>query len=155
MKALDLVAKLQADAAAGKGLDFREVREAIHDASEQTADSSERVILLQVFHAVMDQVERGGNLAPENLATFKDTRAKDYRLLLMREVLVGQNVSVELLHAVTQREVIAGRMAEGDELRQLVKGLAEPYLSVQQLTAMETERLAKEAKPTGWRSWFR
>jgi hypothetical protein len=155
MNAADILSRLQADAAAGKQLDFRAVREQIHDAAEQTIDSSERVILLQVFHAVMDFVERSGNIAPEDMELFRDTRAKDYRLLLMREVLIGQNVSVELLHAVTQREVQAGRMAEDDELRQLaVKGLAEPYLSVQELLKIEQDRLDAETKPTGWRRWF-
>ena len=155
MNAADILSRLQADAAAGKQLDFRAVREQIHDAAEQTIDSSERVILLQVFHAVMDLVERSGNIAPEDMELFRDTRAKDYRLLLMREVLIGQNVSVELLHAVTQREVQAGRMAEDDELRQLaVKGLAEPYLSVQELLKIEQVRLDAETKPTGWRRWF-
>lgn len=155
MNATDILNRLQADAAAGKQLDFRAVREQIHDAAEQTVDSSERVILLQVFHAVMDLVERSENIAPEDMELFRDTRAKDYRLLLMREVLIGQNVSVELLHAVTQREVQAGRMVEDDELRQLaVKGLAEPYLSVQELLKIEQDRLDAEAKPTGWRRWF-
>src|SRR5260370_16261848 len=119
MNASEILAQLQADAAAGRSLDFRTVREQIHDASERTHDSSERVILLQVFHAVMDLAERSGNVAHEDLQLFRDTRAKDYRLLLMREVLIGENVSVELLNAVTQREVQAGRMAEKDELRQL------------------------------------
>lgn len=155
MNAANILSRLQADAAAGKQLDFRAVREQIHDAAEQTIDSSERVILLQVLHAVMDLVERSGNIAPEDMELFRDTRAKDYRLLLMREVLIGQNVSVELLHAVTQREVQAGRMAEDDELRQLaVKGLAEPYLSVQELLKSEQDRLGAETKPRGWRRWF-
>lgn len=155
MNATELLNQLKADAAAGRGLDFRAIREQIHDASERTSDISERVVLLQVFHAVMDLVERSGNIASENLEVFKDTRAKDYRLLLMREILIGQNVSVELLNAVTQREVQAGRLTETDELRQLaVRGLAEPYLSVQQLLKIEQDRLAAELKPTGWRGWF-
>ena len=155
MNATELLSQLKADAAAGRSLDFRAIREQIHDASERTSDSGERIVLLQVFHAVMDLTERSGNIAPEGLEVFKDTRAKDYRLLLMREVLVGQNVSVELLNAVTHREVQAGRMPEDDEFRQLaVKGLTEPYLSVQQLLKIEQDRLAADSKPTGWRRWF-
>jgi hypothetical protein len=76
----------------------------------------------------MDLVERSGNTAPENIDAFRDARVKDYRLLVIREVLIGQNVSIELLNAVTQREVQAGRMTEIDELRQLaLKGISEPY----------------------------
>lgn len=155
MNATEILSQLQADAAAGKELDFRTVRERIHESSERTSDSSERVVLLQIFHAVMDLVERSGNIAPENFDAFRDTRAKDYRLLLMREVLIGHNASVELLHAVTEREVQAGRMPESDELRQLaVKGLAEPYMSAQELLKVEQDRLAAESKPKGWRRWF-
>ena len=123
--------------------------------SERTADAGERVALLQIHHAVMDMVERSGNVDPENLDAFRDTRAKDYRLLLMREVLIGENASVELLNVVTQREVQAGRMAEHDELRQLaVNSLSEPHLSVQELLRIEQDRLAAVAKTKGWRGWF-
>lgn len=155
MNASELIARLQADSVAGKPFDFRAVREEIHAASKSTTDAAERVVLLQVFHAVMDLVERSGNVEPENLDAFRDTRAKDYRLLLMREVLIGENASAELLNAVTQREVQAGRMSEDDELRQLaVKALLEPYQSVQELLSIEQERVAAAAKPKGWRRWF-
>ena len=155
MNATEILSQLQADAAAGKELDFRAIREQIHQASDRAAGSGERIVLLQLFSAVMDLVQSSSNIAPEHLEAFKDTRAKDYRLLLMREVLIGQNVSVELLHAVTEREVQAGRMPESDELRQLAeKSLAEPYLSVQELLEAEQGRLAADLKPKGWRRWF-
>ena len=150
VNATDILTSLQADAASGKELDFRAVREQIHDASEKTTDSGERVLLLQLFHSVMDLVERSGNIAPEDLPKFKDARAKDYKLLLTREVLIGQNVSVELLNAVTQREVQAGRMPEDDELRQLaINGIAEPYLTVEELIKIEGDRIGVESKPKG------
>jgi len=155
MNASQILEQLQGDAAAGKDIDFRSVREQIHDASERTTDSGERVLLLQIFHSVMELVERGTDMSPEDLQLFRDTRAKDYRLLLMREVLVGQNVSVELLNAVTQREVQAGRMSEDDELRQLaVTGIASPYLTVQELLKIEQDRIKDAAKPKGWKRWF-
>jgi len=71
-------------------------------------------------------------------------------------VLVGENVSVELLNAVTQREVAAGRMAEDHSLRDLaLTSIKEPYQTVQQLMVIEQERLAAlQPKPTGWRKWF-
>mgnify|MGYP001296022732 CR=1 FL=1 len=155
MSASDLLSRLQADASSGKALDFRAVREEIHNLSERTSDVGERVILLQVFHAVMDMVERSGNVATEHLDAFRTTRAQDYRLLLMREVLIGENASAELVNAVTQREVQSGRMREDDELRQVaVKAISEPYLTVQQLLAIEQERIASSTKATGWRRWF-
>ena len=155
MNAATILNDLQADAAAGKKINFRAVREQIHDAAEQTIDSSERVILLQVFHSVMNLIERDGSIAPEDMELFRTTRAQDYRLLLMREVLIGQNVSVELLNAVTHREVLAGRIVEEDELRQLaVKSLAETYLTVQELLKIEQKRLDAETNLLGWRRWF-
>ncbi len=155
MSATELISRLQADAASGKSLDFRAVREEIQVLSESTSDVGERVVLLQVFHAVMDMVERSGVVEPEQLEVFRTTRAQDYRLLLTREVLIGENASAELLNAVTQREVQAGRMREGDELRQVaVKALSESYLSVQQLLQLEQERLAAATKSKGWRKWF-
>lgn len=155
MSATELLSRLQADAASGKSLDFRAVREEIHALSESTSDVGERVVLLQVFHAVMEMVERSGVLEPERLEVFRTTRAQDYRLLLTREVLIGENASAELLDAVTQREVQAGRMREDDELRQVaVKAISEPYLSVQQLLQLEQERHAAATKSKGWRKWF-
>ena len=155
MSATDLLARLQAEAASGKSLDFRSVREEIHDLSEHTDDVGERVTILQIFHAVMDMVERSGNIEPEQLDVFRATRAQDYRLLLMREVLIGENASAELLNAVTQREVQAGRMRDDDELRLVAVGaISEPYLTVQQLMQIEQQRLAPATKSTGWRKWF-
>ena len=155
MNASELLDYLQAEAESGQTLDFRAIRKEIHDASERTTDVGERVILLQIFHSVMDLVERSGSIAEEHLATFRDTRDKDYRLLLIREVLIGENASAELLNSVTQREVQAGRMPEQDELRQLaIKGLSEPYLSVQELIQIERDRVTALTKPKGWRNWF-
>jgi len=156
MSALDIIARLQTDAASGRELDFKAIREEIHETSERTDSAEERVILLQVFNSVMDMVERSGNILPGQLETFQATRATDYNLLLMREVLVGENVSVELLNAVTQREVAAGRMAEDHSLRDLaLTSIKEPYQTVQQLMVIEQERLAAlQPKPTGWRKWF-
>jgi hypothetical protein len=155
MNAAEIIGKIEADAAAGRDLDFPAVREQIHDAAERASDTGERVKLLKIFNVVMDLVERSGAIAPENISAFRDTRAKDYRLLLLREVTIGENVSVDLLHAITEREVQAGRMREDDELRQVaLKGISEPHLSVQELMKIEQERLAAETKPKGWRAWF-
>lgn len=155
MSASDLISRLQAAVASGESLDFRSIREEIHSLSEQTSDAGERVVLLQVFHAVMDLVERSDGVEPEQLEAFRTTRAQDYHLLLMREVLIGENASAELVSAVTQREVQAGRMREDDGLRQVaIKAISEPYLSVQQLLQLEKERVAAAKNSKGWRKWF-
>jgi hypothetical protein len=155
MNAQELFARVQAAAASGESLDFRTIRDDIHAISERTTDIKERLILLRLYHTFMDLVERSGNIDPEKIDDFHRVRAQDYRLLLMKEILVGENVSVELLNAVTQREVQAGRMQEDDELRQLaLKAIAEPYSTVQELQEVEQKRLSELAKPKGWKRWF-
>lgn len=51
------------------------------------------------------------------LKAFRQARAQDYNLLLVREATANGNVVPQLLDAVTQREVAADRMAEDDEQR--------------------------------------
>ena len=153
MNATDLLRQLSEE---GKSLDFPAFREQLHDAYERASDSGERVLLLEIFNSVMDLVERSNNVSPENLSEFREIRDRDYKLLLAREVVIGQNVSIDLMYAVTQREVQAGRMAEDDELRQTaVKGFAEPHFSVEELVKIEQHRVASEARPKGWRNWFK
>jgi hypothetical protein len=100
-------------------LDWRGIREKIHELFGQVA-TEERVILLRVFTAVMDAVERQGFKGrPDDLAIFRETRRKDYNLLLTMETVVEGNVSPDLLDMVTAREVAAGRMSPDDTLRKL------------------------------------
>ena len=106
----------------GEALDWRALREKIHDAFDQTDSFEERGIILAAFTALMDCVERGledqrGD--PGDLATFRKTRDQDYCLLLTKESLDGENVDAKLLERATKREVDAGRMSPDHQLRKL------------------------------------
>lgn len=148
MSVNDLLQRLQAQPA-GAPIDWQKIREEIHDEHDRATTTEERVALLGIFTAVMDLVERGG-LSHEAMEKFRAARLADYRLLIVKECLVGENVCTETLDAVTQREVVAGRMAPDDELRKnAVLAMAAPHLSRAELIAMETRR-GSENTSTGW-----
>lgn len=128
MSASDLLQRLQA-APPGAALDWRKIREEIHDEHERATTTEERVILLGIFKAVMDLIERS-DLDHEDLEKFREARLTDYRLLIVKEALIGENVCTETLDTVTQREISAGRMSPDDSLRETaVVGMAAPHLS--------------------------
>lgn len=133
-----------------------EILAQISDEFESAKTEEMRVTLLELFKTTMDIVER--NTAPEDLEQFKTARSQFYNLLLTREALVGETPSPEMLDAVTQREVAAGRMAPDDELRTLVKAAVfAPHYSHAELVAMEEEKRRAEQTPAitetegGWR----
>lgn len=148
----------------GAPLDWRKIREEIHNEHERATTTNQRVTLLGIYQTVMDTVERSGGIAREDLGDFKDARLKDYRLLIVREALVGENVCAETLNAITEREVAAGRMAPYDTLRRTATlGMAAPHLSRAELIALDAEQRSYIATPpappkSGWRSalaWLR
>ena len=141
--------RIQTAVDAGEHLDWCQLREEIHDAHEKATTSAERERLLAAFSALMDRVERI-DIAPENLAVFRETRLEDYHLLVVRECVVGETVCTETLDAVTLREVAAGRMAPDDELRvTAVDGMADSHYSRPELEAMAAAKpgspLAKQS----------
>jgi hypothetical protein len=139
MSVRDLLQRLQAQPP-GAPVDWRKIREDMHDEHDRATTTEERVALLEIFKAVMDLVKRSG-LTPEDMEKFKEANLKDYRLLIVKEALVGENICTETLDAVTQREVAAGRMAQDDNLREAaVSGMAAPHLSRAELIAMEAKK---------------
>lgn len=137
-----LLERLQA-AKPGETLDWRQIRQEIHDLHDQSTTTAERITLLGIFTAVMDRVERSG-LTGTDLKTFQATRGKDYNLLLIKESRVGTNICPETLFQVTEREVAAGRMAADEPLRVLaVEGMAAPHLSRAALIAIAEEEERK------------
>lgn len=151
----DFADRVLADAKAGRDLDFRAIREEIHNLAERAKSEAEHVTLLQIFNVIMDAMESGGNVEPDNLGAFRKVRDQDYHLLLTREILIGENASVELTARVTEREIAAGRMRQDDPLRVAAEEAAtKPYLSIQELQQIERDRLAKNSAPKGWRSLF-
>ena len=122
MSAASLLEEIRREGAAGT-FDWQRTRERIHAEHERTTDFAERGNLVRLHAVLFDQVERG--VPPEHLEEFRATRWQDYNLLLVREATVDGKVVPQLLDAVTQREVAAGRMADDHELRVLAaQGMA-------------------------------
>ena len=139
MSAIDLLERLRL-MPIGAPMEFKKIRDEIHEEHERATTTEERVILLKIFTAVMDQVERSG-LSPNDLEQLRAARLADYRLLLIRESLISENVSPDILNEVTEREIAAGRMAPDDDLRRTaVEGKAAFHPSPAELSAMAEDR---------------
>ena len=151
------LARIQAAAETGESLNWRQLREEIHAEHENAASPTEREQLLAVFAALMDLVERT-DIAPENIAEFRETRLKDYHLLVVREALVGENVCTETLDSVTRREVEAGRMSPDDELRVgAINAMVAPHYSRAELEAIAAGKPPtppQASQTTGWRRFL-
>ena len=121
-------------------VEWREVIKEIDIELKNDNSIEKRDALLQMFKTTMDLAE--GTIVPEDLETFKEARRKHYHLHIVSEVLVGEEVCVETLFAVTSREIAAGRMTEENNLRKIaVDGCAAPHLS-----RSELEEKAREPK---------
>lgn len=148
------------DAPGAPAVNWREIAEEINVEWETAATTDQRVALLTVFKATMDIAET--IIAPSSLEAFRDARHRHYKTFVLQESMVGTNVCVEMLDEVTRREINAGRMAEGDELRNLAKmSMTAPHLSRAELTALADGSVPSpdEAPSVGaWRravGWFR
>jgi len=130
MRARELCERMLAQAETGAAFDWNGLRRQIADEFEQAETSEDRGVLLGLWTAVMDEVERrlrdGGQTDP--LAEFCGARDKDYKIFIVQESLVCGNICAETLYAVTQREIVAGRMKPHHGLRQLaVMQIATPH----------------------------
>lgn len=159
--AAQLIDEIQAAGSATGALNLAQTRERIHDAFAAATTEKERVALLDLHKLVMDASAANGNVSPENMARFLEVREQDYNLLLTHEYVIGENASWELLIEVTDREVAAGRMTEGNKLRQLaLESRRNPRVrggSIAELREIERKRLAALDRPpsalsklTGW-----
>lgn len=120
------------------------MREEIHDAHERSTSDADRALCLGMFFAVMDQVEREmvHKTTSEEFNNFREARRKDYSLFIVRECLIGENVSPDLLDFVTKREMAAGRMKPDHPLRQAAEqGMAEPHLSPAEMLEQHQAKL--------------
>lgn len=109
----------------------------------------------------MDLVERNlerSESPPNLLQDFRKTREADYRLFLVRESMVGENVCAETLAAVTQREVDAGRMSPDHTLYTMAhEQVAKPHLSRAELVAITAKKrgqLRRGLKAAGVALWI-
>jgi len=132
-----------------KTFDLPGSRTKIGKVFDAAVTSDQRGKVLALFKAIMNEGERQlisrGDQA-ELLESFRKARAEDYKLCILQECTVGLDspgggdVSVDMLMAVTNREIAAGRMTEDHSQRKIaVEGAAAPHFS-------HAELLAKHAK---------
>jgi len=132
LSANDILNRLHA-IRAGEELDWNAIRNEVVTSYRSTHDDAERTTLLQIYKSVMDTVERGGGLSPDDLDAFRHSRREEYNLMLISTCVAEDgNVSPEALRAVTEREVAAGRMAPDDELRMVAIGGPEAFATTAQ-----------------------
>ena len=99
----------------------------------------------------MESVEK--TISLEERENFKYIRWWHYRNYLLQEVLVGQDLCVETLYAVTEREIAAGRMEPADRLRDIaLRGMAQPHLTRAELieASRPTPSQEKPVEKNGW-----
>lgn len=139
------IESLVSELASAKSFDIVDVRAKIGREFDAASTSEERGKVLAIFTATMDQAERHliklGDQA-ELLANLRNARAQDYKIFILQECTVGLDspgggdVSIEMLMAVTNREIAAGRMTEDHSMRKIaVEGAAAPHLSHADLVA--------------------
>jgi hypothetical protein len=137
---------------------WREIIDAINDEFGRARTENYRASLLSVFKAIMDVVESA--IPSEDVGTltaFQDARRKHYDTFVIQEALVGQNVSIEMLDAITAREIASGRMPPDHELRKLAQiGTAFPHFSHADLLAKIGLQQDDGKSPSLWhRLWDR
>lgn len=92
--------------------DWRKVIERVRQEFANATTSEEREGLLEEFTTTMDIVESSVEKhKPEMLEEFRNARGQDYKIFIVQECLVGNNMDAKTLLAVTGREIAAGRMA--------------------------------------------
>lgn len=87
--------------------------DAEHAAAQTTP---ERENLLALLTIIADMVERI-DTTTATLADFRTDRRRIYQRLLLREAGLDGSLYAQTLHAVTEREVIMGRMLQDDPMR--------------------------------------
>ena len=110
MRARELCEHMLAQAESGAMFDWIGLRRQISDEFERAASSEDRGMLLGLWTAVMDEVERRLRQRglPHPLAEFCGARDQDYKIFIVQESLVCGTICAETLYAVTQREILAG-----------------------------------------------
>ena len=147
---------LVSELASAKSFDIVDVRAKIGREFDAALTSEERGKVLAIFTATMDQAERHlvklGDQA-ELLANLRNAWAQDHKIFIVQECTVGLDspgggdISVEMLLAVTNREIAAGRMTEDHSMRKIaVESAAAPHLSHAELIAKHAELKQKSQK---------
>lgn len=140
--------EMKAKATANEPLDFKHTRDRVLALWDRAESEADRSILLGIFSASADCVERAIDKT-DLLDKFRNAREADYRSLLVQESLIGEHVCVETLEKVTSREVLAGRMKHDHSLRELaVSRAAVEHPSRLELIEIEIARQSQLISPS-------
>jgi hypothetical protein len=112
---------------------WRSVRERVHDRFDRAGSEPERVALLALYCSVMNMAEKA--IAPADLEKFREIRGHGYSLLVVKESLEGDQLSLPKAQAVIARELSSGRMASDHVLRNQreLSKLAAEYVRTRQI----------------------
>jgi hypothetical protein len=117
-----VVGRVLAVAGSGKAaVTWQSLLRDLQDEYESASTATQRVELLKAYHALMDTVE-AEETPSDQLSGFRQLRLKEYHLLLLRDVIIGDSICMETLIPLVRRELQAGRMKEDDELLRLALG---------------------------------
>ena len=144
---------LAAAAGGDPAINWRSLLEQLREEHHNAPSTEERVQLLEIRDTLMNLIEET-DTPEDQIPAFRKFRLQEYHALVLREAVIGRNVCIEMLDAITIREMAAGRMAPDDELRDLVKtGRAVPHYSQAELEliAMREAKEAAGLTPMGWR----
>ena len=124
---------------------WMEILDEITNDFERSTTTNSRVALLQLLKTIDNIAET--TIPPNELKAFRESRHKCYKTFLVQESLVGENICVDTLASVTQREIVAGRLSPDDSLCKIVKNyMAEPDLSKDELIGRSVTQPV-----SGWR----
>ena len=130
---------------ADQPLEWKTIRDEIQREADGPNTPEERIVLLKLFNATLDRAEQEfASSAPEKLGSLRNIRQGDYRLLLIKEAMVGENICADTLYEITGREINAGRMSPNDELRvTAAQRVSEPHPTRAEMIAMVEKRTSK------------
>lgn len=134
-------------------VNWNEIIAAVTRELEAETTPIHRDALLNVFKTTMDIAEK--TVAAEDLEKFREARARHYKSFLLQEALVEENVCVETLYQVTEREIATGRMLPDDSLRRIAEqGMAAPHMSRAELIAAAQQPKTEKGFWGRIRGWF-
>lgn len=111
----------------------------IQSETDMMRTAERRASLLETFKVVMDVAE--STVVADDLEGIRTARDQQYKIFIYQEAMVGENVCVETLYAITQREIDAGRMPLDHSCRQIAEdAMAEPHSTRAQLLSMKEEK---------------
>jgi hypothetical protein len=120
MSASELLEELQATPP-DQPLDWPSISERIAAEFTKATSSEERGEVLAIRAAAMEHVVQQLQLSGDHLEKFIDVGELEYKRLIVQETMVGSATSFDLMLAVTDREIAAGRMSEDYALREIAK----------------------------------